>query len=83
MNCSVVTLDKIFIGCRDRRVFIYNKLNFDLLKTLETPESVHCMCLLNNSVNVAIGMSDGHVLIVGNDTDLPGNLHGTQIKSSA
>ena len=83
MNCSIVTADKIFIGCRDRRVYIYNKLNFDLLKTLETPESVHCMCLLNNGGNVAIGMSDGHVIIVGNDSELPGNQMGTQIKNTA
>jgi len=83
MNCSIVTSDKVFIGCRDRRVFIYDKFNFDLLKTLETPESVHCMSIINNGSNVAIGMSDGHVIIVTNDSDLPGNLKGSQIKNAA
>ena len=71
MNCSVVTNDKLFVGCRDRRVFIYNKLSLDLLKTLEVPESVHCMCLLSNNTQVAIGMTDGHVIILGSDSDLP------------
>lgn len=73
MNCSVVTADKLFIGCRDRRIFIYNKFNFDLLKTLEVPESVHCMCVLNNGTEVAAGMTDGHVIIIGTDVELPGN----------
>lgn len=83
MNCSCVTSDKIFIGCRDRRIFIYNKLTFDLLKTLEVPESVHCMCKLINGIEVAVGMSDGHVIIIGNDSELPGNQLGTQIKNTA
>lgn len=48
MNCSVVTIDKIFVGCRDRRVFIYNKFSLELLKTIEVPESVHCMTTLNH-----------------------------------
>lgn len=73
MNCSCVTVDKLFIGCRDRRIFIYNKLTFELLKTLEVPESVHCMCLMSNGVEIAVGMSDGHVIIIGNDSELPGN----------
>ena len=48
MNCSVVTVDKLFVGCRDRRVFIYNKFSLELLKTIEVPESVHCMCALSD-----------------------------------
>ena len=48
MNCSVVTIDKLFVGCRDRRIFIYNKFSLELLKTIEVPESVHCMCTLND-----------------------------------
>jgi hypothetical protein len=47
MNCTVVTIDRIFVGCRDRRVFIYNKFSLELLKTIEVPESVHCMTTLN------------------------------------
>jgi hypothetical protein len=38
--------------------------------------------MLNNNVNVAIGMSDGHVIIVGNDSDLPGNMIGSAIKNA-
>lgn len=30
MNCSVVTVDRVFIGCRDRRIFIYNKFTLEL-----------------------------------------------------
>lgn len=83
MNCSIVTADKVFIGCRDRRVFIYSKSSFDLLQTLETPESIHCMALINNGTNIAIGMSDGHVIIVSNDSGLSGGLAGPQIKNVA
>jgi len=82
MNCSVVTSDKVFIGCRDRRVFIYNKFSLELLKTLEVPESVHCMCTLSNNTEVAIGMTDGHVIILGSDSDLPSQSQGTQIKNA-
>ena len=65
MNASVVTLDRIFIGCRDRRIFVFNKHSFELQKMIEVPESVHCMCALNDFTMVAAGMSDGHVLILG------------------
>ena len=71
MNCSVVTADKVFIGCRDHRVYILNKHNLDLLRTIETPESVHCMTIINNGLNIAIGMSDGHIIILSNDLGLP------------
>ena len=65
MNCSAVTVDKLFIGCRDRRIFVYNKFSLDLLKALEVPESVHCMCLLNDNTQVGVGMTDGHVMVLG------------------
>ena len=70
MNCSVVTEDKVFVGCRDRRVYIYNKFNLELVKQIEVPESVHCMCLLNENTQVALGMTDGHVMILGTDPDI-------------
>ena len=73
MNCSVLTNDKLIVGCRDRRIFVFNKFNLDLLKTIEVPESVHCMCVLNNSSEVAVGMTDGHIIIIGTDTEIPGN----------
>ena len=69
MNCSVVTNDKLFVGCRDRRVFIYDKFRLDLIKTMEVPESVHCMCALNDFTQVAMGMTDGHVMVLGSDED--------------
>ena len=73
MNCSVVTVDKLFVGCRDRRVLIYNKFSLELLKTIEVPESVHCMCTLSDFTQVAIGMTDGHVMVLGTNLD---NLDG-------
>ena len=69
MNCSVVTIDKLFVGCRDRRIFIYNKFSLELLKMIEVPESVHCMCTLNDFSQVAVGMTDGHVIVVGVPTE--------------
>ena len=73
MNCSVVTLDRLFVGCRDRRVFVYNKFTLELQKTIEVPESVHCMATINDFTQVAIGMTDGHVMIIGISSD---NLDG-------
>ena len=64
MNSSVITLDYIFIGCRDRRIFIFNKFSFELVKMIEAPESVHCMCTLHDFTKVAVGMSDGHIMIL-------------------
>lgn len=69
MNCSVVTNDKLYVGCRDRRVFVYNKFSLELLKVMEVPESVHCMCTLSDFTCVALGMTDGHVMILGQDED--------------
>ena len=70
MNCSVVTNDKLFVGCRDRRVFVYNKFSLELIKTMEVPESVHCMCALNDFTQVAMGMTDGHVMVLGSDEEV-------------
>ena len=65
MNCSVLTPDKLFVGTRDRRVYVYNKFSLDPIKTLEVPESVHCMALLEDCRKIAIGMTDGHVMVIG------------------
>ena len=59
-----MTHDKLFVGARDRRVFVYNKLSLELVKTIEVPESVHCICSLHNFEQVSVGMSDGHVMII-------------------
>ena len=48
MNCSVVTVDRLFIGCHDRRIFVYNKFSLELQKTIEVPVSVHCMATLSD-----------------------------------
>ena len=69
MNCSVVTIDRVFIGCRDRRIFVYNKFTLELQKTIEVPESVHCMCTLNDFSQVGVGMTDGHVVVLGSSSD--------------
>ena len=69
MNCSVVTIDKIFIGCRDRRIFIFHKHSLEYIQTLEVPESVHCMASLNEFGQVAVGMTDGHVLVIASENE--------------
>ena len=84
MNCSVVTVDKLFVGCRDRRIFIYNKFSLELVKTIEVPESVHCMCTLNDFTQVAVGMTDGHVMVLGSGSaDETGGDMGAQIMNAA
>ena len=83
MNCSVVTNDKLFVGCRDRRVFIYNKFSLELLKTMEVPESVHCMCTLSDFTQVGMGMTDGHVMILGQDEEAPLDNDGVTILNAA
>ena len=49
------------VGCRDRRVFVYNKA-LERIKIVEVPESVHCMSVLKNDV-LAVGMTDGNVML--------------------
>lgn len=83
MNCSVVTLDRLFVGCRDRRVFVYNKFSLELQKTIEVPESVHCMATINDFTQVAIGMTDGHVMIIGISSDNLDGDKGAQILNAA
>ena len=83
MNCSVITNDKLYVGCRDRRVFIYNKFSLELLKTLEVPESVHCMCTLSDFTQVALGMTDGHVMILGTDEESSMDNDGVAILNAA
>jgi hypothetical protein len=48
MNCSIQTEDRVYIGTKDRRVFIYTKKNLDYLGVIEVPETVHCMCCLED-----------------------------------
>jgi len=83
MNCSVVTVDRLFVGCRDRRIFVYNKFTLELQKTIEVPESVHCMCALNDFTQVAVGMTDGHVMILGMSSDELDGDKGAQILNAA
>lgn len=64
MNCSIVTQDRVYIGTKDRRIFVYTKRNLDYLSVIEVPETVHCMCNLEDQTKVAVGMTDGHVWII-------------------
>jgi hypothetical protein len=61
MNCSVSLAGLVVIGCRDRRVFVFNKA-LERQKIVEVPESVHCMAVLKNEM-LAIGMTDGNVML--------------------
>jgi len=44
MICSLVVHDRVFIGTKDRRIFVFGKRNLEHLGTIEVPEAVHCMC---------------------------------------
>ena len=68
MNCSLDLFDQVIIGCRDRRLFVLSK-SLDILKVVEVPESVHCLCSLKDQTQIAVGMTDGHVIIYQVDTD--------------
>lgn len=83
MNCSVITMDKLFVGCRDRRIFVYNKFSLELIKTIEVPESVHCMCTICDYTQVAVGMTDGHIIILGTGQDSVEGDKGAQITNAA
>ncbi len=48
MNCSIVVGERLFIGCRDRRIFIYDVETLKLDKVIEVAESVHCFCSMKN-----------------------------------
>lgn len=62
MNCSLDLYDQVIIGCRDRRLFVLSK-SLDIKKVVEVPESVHCLCSLKDQTQIAVGMTDGHVII--------------------
>ena len=70
MNCSIVVGERLFIGCRDRRVFVYDKQTLELQKVIEVAESVHCFCALKNDTQVVIGMTEGNVLILDCSVDV-------------
>ena len=70
MNCSIVIGQRLFIGCRDRRVFVYDKYTLELDKVIEVAESVHCFCALKNDTQIAIGMTEGNVLILDCSVDV-------------
>lgn len=83
MNCSVVTIERVFVGCRDRRIYVYNKFTLELQKTIEVPESVHCMCSLNDFSQVAVGMTDGHIMVLGTSADVLDGEKGVQILNAS
>jgi hypothetical protein len=47
MNCSIETDERVYIGTKDRRIFVYGKRNFDHIGTIETADGVHCFCLID------------------------------------
>ena len=79
MNCSMVADQRVFIGTKDRRIFIFNKYNLEQEAIIEVPETVHCMCLLKEMQQVAVGMTDGHVWIL--DADKPEQAARVPIKA--
>ena len=64
MNCSVTVGDRLLVGCRDRRIFVFDKRSLDLEQVFEVNESVHSMCAFKQDSLVAVGMSGGYVLIL-------------------
>jgi hypothetical protein len=69
MNCSLIVGDKLFIGCRDRRIFVYDSFSLELQKVIEVAESVHCMSAIKQDTMIAVGMTDGNVLILNCEDD--------------
>ena len=70
MNCSIVAGDYLFIGCRDRRVFVYQRFTLELSRIIEVAESVHCMCTLHEEKQVAVGMTDGNIVVFDCSSDV-------------
>lgn len=70
MNCSIIAGDFLLIGCRDRRVFVYQRFTLELSRIIEVAESVHCMCTLHGDKQVAVGMTDGNVVVFDCSSDV-------------
>ena len=64
MNCSILVDDRLFIGCRDRKIFVFEVASLILVKTIETPESVHCLCSFKSNRLLATGMTDGYIWLL-------------------
>ena len=64
MNCSITTNDRLYIGTKDRRIFVYGRRNLDHIGTIEVADGVHCFCHIDQMTKVAAGMQDGHVWIL-------------------
>ena len=47
------------------------------------PESVHCMCTLNDFTQVGVGMTDGHCMVLGTSADELDADKGAQILNAA
>lgn len=69
MNCSIVQANRLFIGCRDRRIFVYDQNTLALQKIIEVAESVHCFCRLKNGKLLGVGMTDGNILLLETEND--------------
>ena len=63
MNCSIISGKRLFIGCRDRRIFVFDKDTLVAQNIIEVVESVHCFCSIKEGSQIAVGMSAGNVII--------------------
>lgn len=70
MNTSMQLQDRLVIGCRDHRLFVFDVASLLLLKTVDMPASVHCMSTLKAEGYLAVGMSDGHLMLFDTNDDL-------------
>jgi hypothetical protein len=64
MNCSIVSEERVYIGTKDRRIFVYGNRNLNHLGTIECADGVHCFTLIDQMNKIAVGMQDGHVWIL-------------------
>lgn len=66
MNCSADLTDYLVIGCRDRRIFVFDKHSAELerIKVIETPESVHSITVIRDETIIVIGMTDGNIMLL-------------------
>ena len=66
MNCSADLTDYLVVGCRDRRIFVFDKHSAELerIKVIETPESVHCMTVIRDESLLVVGMTDANIMLL-------------------
>ena len=63
MNCSLMVNGMVIIGCRERKVYVFSS-TLQMQKVIDVPESVHCLCAMNQQQVVCVGMTEGHVMLL-------------------